>query len=229
MNQPMKKWTRSRLLPCIPLGDNRSSITACEKHIALSRRAACEGTVLLKNEGDFLPLKKGARVAVFGNAQIDYVKGGSGSGIVHSPYVRNIYEGLKMKGGKVDVFDPLSLFYQEYVTEAYKQGGENGRLTEPKLPAELLERAAAYADTAIVTLCRFSGEGYDKRNDDENKYFELEDGEKEMISDVLAHFENVIVPEYGTIPSMLTATVTAAETVISITPLRSVSALLSMV
>ena len=193
MNQPMKKWTRSRLLPCIPLGDNRSSITACEKHIALSRRAACEGTVLLKNEGDFLPLKNGARVAVFGNAQIDYVKGGSGSGIVHSPYVRNIYEGLKMKGGKVDVFDPLSLFYQEYVTEAYKQGGENGRLTEPKLPAELLERAAAYADTAIVAVCRFSGEGYDKRNDDENKYFELEDGEKEMISDVLAHFENVVV------------------------------------
>ncbi len=193
MNHTLKKWTRSRFLPCIPLGDNRSSVTACEKHIALSRRAACEGTVLLKNEGGFLPFKRGAKVAVFGNAQIDYVKGGSGSGIVHSPYVRNIYEGLKMKRDKVDVFDPISLFYQEYVTAAYKNGGENGRLTEPKIPSALLESAAAYADTAIVTVCRFSGEGYDKRNDDTNKYFELEDGEKEMIADVLAHFENVVV------------------------------------
>ncbi len=193
MNRKLKKWTRSRFLPCIPLGDNRSSITACEKHIALSRRAACEGTVLLKNTDGFLPFAKGTKIAVFGNAQIDYVKGGSGSGIVHSPYVRNIYEGLKMKGVKVDVFDPLSLFYTEYVTDAYKKGGENGRLSEPKIPEALLEQASAYTDTAIVTICRFSGEGYDKHNDDENKYFELEDGEKEMIADVLAHFENVVV------------------------------------
>ena len=193
MDFPIEKWTRARFTPCIPLGDNRSCITACEKHVALSRRAACEGTVLLKNDGGLLPLQKGAKVAVFGNAQIDYVKGGSGSGDVHSPYVRNIYEGLKLKGDKVDVFDPLSLFYQEYVTEAYKGGGENGRLTEPKIPSELLDRAGAYADTAIVTICRFSGEGYDKRNDDTNKYFELEDGEKEMIADVLSRFDNVVV------------------------------------
>ena len=193
MNQPLKKWTRSRLLPCIPLGDNRSSITACERHISLSRQAACEGTVLLKNEGGFLPLKKGAKLAVFGKAQIDYVKGGSGSGIVHSPYVRNIYEGLKLKGEKVDVFDALSLFYQEYATAAYKCGKENGCLSEPKIPEELISRAASYADTAIITICRFSGEGYDQYNDSKNKYFELEDGEKEMVSDVLAHFENVVV------------------------------------
>ena len=193
MNFPTEKWTRARFTPCIPLGDNRSCITACEKHIALSRRAACEGTVLLKNTNGFLPFAKGTKVAVFGKAQIDYVKGGSGSGIVHAPYVRNIYEGMKMKGNKIDVFDSLSLFYTDYVTEAYKNGKENGRLHEPKVPEALLLRAAAYTDTAIVTLCRFSGEGYDQRNDGENKYFELENGEKEMIADVLAHFDNVVV------------------------------------
>ncbi|MBR6745183.1 MAG: hypothetical protein IKM00_08230, partial [Clostridia bacterium] len=69
MDFPIEKWTRARFTPCIPLGDNRSCITACEKHVTLSRRAACEGTVLLKNDGGFLPLKAGARVAVFGNAQ----------------------------------------------------------------------------------------------------------------------------------------------------------------
>jgi len=193
MDFPIEKWTRARFTPCIPLGDNRSCITACEKHVSLSRRAACEGTVLLKNENGFLPFVKGTKVAVFGKAQIDYVKGGSGSGIVNAPYVRNIYEGLKMKRNKVDVFDSLSLFYADYVTEAYKRGEENGRLHEPKVPEELLLRAAAYTNIAIVTICRFSGEGYDRYNDDTNKYFELEDGEKEMIADVLAHFENVVV------------------------------------
>ena len=129
MKYPMEKWTRAKFSPCIPLGDNRSCITACEKHVELSRNAACEGTVLLKNKNHFLPLPYGKKIAVFGNAQIDYVKGGSGSGDVFSPYVRNIYEGLKTKGNQVKVFDSLSLFYTDYVTNAYHNGGENGRLT----------------------------------------------------------------------------------------------------
>ena len=193
MKYPMEKWNRARYTPCMPLGDNRSCITACEKHIALSRSVACEGTVLLKNKNDFLPLSYGKKIAVFGNAQIDYVKGGSGSGDVFSPYVRNIYEGLKMKGKKIDIFDSLSLFYQDYVVNAYKNGGENGRLTEPEIPEELLRAAASYTDTAVITICRFSGEDYDKRNDDENKYFELEDGEKAMVKAVLENFEHVVV------------------------------------
>jgi len=193
MYNPTEKWLRARFLPCIPLGDNRSAVTACERHIQLSRRAACEGSVLLKNKNGFLPLEKGKRVAVFGNAQIDYVKGGSGSGMVHTVYVRNIYDGLKMKAGKVDVFDSLSLFYTDYVVNEYKNGGENGRLKEPKVPASLMRSASEFTDTAIITICRFSGEGFDRYNDDKNKYFDLEDGEKEMIADVLANFEHVVV------------------------------------
>ena len=83
-NNPTEKWLRARFLPALMLGDNRSPITASERHIALSRRAACEGAVLLKNNG-ILPLKRGTKLAVFGNAQIDYVKGGGGSGDVYSP------------------------------------------------------------------------------------------------------------------------------------------------
>jgi beta-glucosidase len=189
---PTEKWLRSRFLPSIMLGDNRSAITASERHIERSRRAACEGAILLKNNG-ILPLEKGKKIAVFGNAQIDYVKGGGGSGDVFSPYVRNIYEGLKLKEGKVDVFDKLSFFYLDNVTEAYKNGGQNGKLEEPKVPAELLHAAAEYTDTAVITICRFSGEGYDKYENEENKYFSLESGEKELVADVLANFEHVIV------------------------------------
>ena len=37
-----------------------------DKYIALARRTAAEGCVLLKNDNHTLPLRKGARVAVFG-------------------------------------------------------------------------------------------------------------------------------------------------------------------
>ena len=92
----MDRWARANYTPCLPLGDNRSLITGCERHIQLSRRAAAEGIVLLKNENKVLPFAAGTKVAVFGCGQIDYVKGGGGSGIVYSAYVRNIYEGLKL-------------------------------------------------------------------------------------------------------------------------------------
>lgn len=181
IHNPEEKWLRSRFIPVLPLGDNRSAITGCDRHTELSRRAACEGAVLLKNDGGFLPLEKGKKVAVFGKAQIDYIKGGSGSGGVHTAYVRNIYEGLKMKQGKVDVFDSLSLFYTDFVVNALKSGERSGMLSEPEIPRELLRAAAEFTDTAIITICRHSGEGFDRHNDGERRYFDLEDGEREMI------------------------------------------------
>ena len=93
----MRKWARAKYQPCLPLGENNTAVMGCNKHIELSRRAAQEGTVLLKNENDNLPLKSGAKIAVFGKAQFDYVKGGGGSGDVNTVYTRNIYDGLKLK------------------------------------------------------------------------------------------------------------------------------------
>ena len=104
------KWQRPMYMPCFPLGDNNSRITESDKHIQLSRRAAGEGAVLLKNEGALLPFEKGTKIAVFGKAQIDYVKGGGGSGNTIVSYVRNIYQGLNLKNDKIEVFDKLSLF-----------------------------------------------------------------------------------------------------------------------
>ena len=66
-----QKWARINFSPCLPIGDNNSRITGCKKHISLSRTAAVEGAVLLKNDNSLLPLKEGSRVAIFGNAQID--------------------------------------------------------------------------------------------------------------------------------------------------------------
>lgn len=34
---------------------------------------------------------------------------------------------------------------------------------EPEVPEKLVREAAAFTDTAIVTFCRFSGEGWDRK------------------------------------------------------------------
>ena len=93
----MGKWQRILFQPALPAGAEGNYVTGCKEHIALSRKAAGEGMVLLKNEGNQLPLQAGARVALFGKGTVDYVKGGGGSGDVTVAYIRNLYEGMKIK------------------------------------------------------------------------------------------------------------------------------------
>ena len=187
------KWQRPRYMPCFPLGDRQSRITECEKHIQLSRRAAADGAVLLKNNNDLLPFAKGTKVAIFGKAQIDYVKGGGGSGNTVVSYVRNIYQGLKEKSKLLQVFDPLSYYYQYYVDEQYALGGKNGMLEEAAIPQELLEQAKAFTDTAIITICRYSTETEDRKNDGTDSYYYLSESEKQMVEIVTQNFSNVVV------------------------------------
>ena len=198
-NYPIQKWARINYQPCLPLGDNNSKITGSKKHIDLARKAATEGIVLLKNSNNILPLKKGTKVAIFGKAQIDYVHVGGGSGYVFSDYVTNIYEGLKQKQN-IDIFDSLSLYYQDYVEKIYRETedggmycGKSGKFDEADIPEDLLLSAKEFTDTAIITICRFSQEGNDRKNDGTEFYYDLSPKEKEMVKTVLENFEKVIV------------------------------------
>ena len=113
----MGKWQRSFYQPVLPLGEDGRKVTGSKEHIALSRMAAGEGMVLLKNEKNTLPIRKGTKVALFGKGTVDYVKGGGGSGDVTVEYIRNLYEGMKIKEdeGKVEVFDKLAKYYEENI------------------------------------------------------------------------------------------------------------------
>ena len=148
----------------LPLGRDGRRITGGEEHIALSRRAAAEGMVLLKNDNSVLPVKKGTRVALFGKAGADYVKGGGGSGDVTVEYVRNLIDGMRVKEqeDKVFLYEPLNEFYEDQVRQQYAQGIVPGMTSEPALPESLLRGAADFADLAVISICRFSGENWDR-------------------------------------------------------------------
>mgnify|MGYP002511308174 CR=1 FL=1 len=200
----MERWARAKYQPALPMGADGRRITAGEEHIRLSKEAAKEGMVLLKNESNVLPLKKGSRVALFGKATFDYVKGGGGSGDVTVSYIRNLYEGLKQKQDKVTVYEELAEFYRRNVQEQYAQGRLPGMTVEPEVPEELLRGAAAFTDTAIISICRFSGEGWDRTampdasGESAERIFEegdfyLSHGESAMVEAVKGSFAKVIV------------------------------------
>ena len=79
----MAKWQRSFFQPVLPLGEDGRRVTGSKEHIALSRMAAGEGMVLLKNEKNTLPIRKGTKVALFGKGTVDYVKGGGKNVIIN--------------------------------------------------------------------------------------------------------------------------------------------------
>ena len=191
----MAKWQRYRYYPVLPLGEDGKIITGCQEHIALSREAAAEGMVLLKNEGKLLPLCKGSKVALFGKASVDYVKGGGGSGDVTVKYVRNLCDGMEMKQaeGKLTAFAPLHEFYRENVAQQRKNGKQPGYTVEPEIPAQLLQDAAKHCDTAIISICRFSGENWDRKGEANDGDFYLSLEEQKMVSDVCNAFDNIVV------------------------------------
>ena len=160
----MEKWIRARYLPGIPLGADGRRVTAGKEHAALSRRAAREGMVLLKNEEGALPLRRGCRVALFGKATADYVKGGGGSGDVTVPYVRNLYDGLAEILGPESVYQGTVKFYRDYAAARYAEGWTPGMMAEPPVPEALLREARAFTDTAVISISRFSGEGWDRKS-----------------------------------------------------------------
>ena len=68
---------------------------------------------ILKEHIELDVRQKGEKVALFGKATIEYIKGGGGSGDVNVPYIRNIYEGFCEKD--VSIYMPLVEFYKDYV------------------------------------------------------------------------------------------------------------------
>ena len=208
----MGNWTRARYLVNLPLYKGKEKVTAGKEHLELARRAAREGMVLLKNEQNALPLKSGTRIALFGKGTFDYVKGGGGSGDVTCEFTINLYDGLKQHALAPEIFEPLCDFYRENVKKQMSEGASAGLTVEPAVPQDLLKEAAEFADTAIISISRFSGEAWDRKSVSypnqevfekeisdlaaklfPDSDFYLTEAERSMVNEVCENFSRVII------------------------------------
>ena len=116
-------------------------------HRKVSRQAAAQSIVLLKNE-NILPLPKGTKVALIGGGACHMAKGGTGSGDVNEREVVSIAEGLSNAGLEITSWSWLKEYDRLYQTS---------RLTwRDKLKKELAGRQdfAIYAQNPFKLFWR---------------------------------------------------------------------------
>lgn len=162
-------------------------------HAAVTRQSATEGMVLLKNEGNTLPLAGVDTVALFGITSYDFIGGGTGSGNVNKPYVVDLVEGLGNAG--IAITDELSKVYTSYID--FKEAALNaehksrsstwGTFTLPEMSVseKIIKNQAEVADMAIITIGRQAGEGSDRAINDD---FDLSELERNMLNGVCNAF-----------------------------------------
>ncbi len=177
-------------------GKKNSNSPDLRAHAKVTRQAATDGMVLLKNTNEALPISKSIKkVAAFGNTSYEFISGGTGSGDVNEAYTISLIQGLENSGFVPN--NALKEIYTGYIEAARKnQERSTNFLTalmggmvpvaEMPMTKELAESMAATADVALITIGRNAGEGEDRKPEEGDFY--LSSTEKEMIDMVTEAF-----------------------------------------
>ncbi len=180
------------------------------KHQELSRRAAGEGVVLLKNENS-LPISADEKIAIYGNGIQKIMKGGSGSGDVNERRVVSFLEGLKAAGFTVinegDVQDNMDAFvkarleWRDRIHEKLANFSAGDTMNFLKVMAEtkvapvdiidVKEADVLAADAAVYLISRQAGEGKDRPLAEGEWYLTAK--EKDQLDYLAKNCKNLIV------------------------------------
>jgi len=170
---------------------------------AVSRMAATEGMVLLKNDNKALPFTKAIhKIALFGINGYELIAGGTGSGDVNKAYSISLAQGLSAAGYTVDAAVKKS--YTDYITEEKIKHPKKGfieefmhptpPMTEMQANNELVAARAGENDIAVIAIGRNAGEGRDRKLEAD---YNLDETETMMIKTVTNFFhslhKNVVV------------------------------------
>ena len=202
----MARYARFRYAPVKPLGKDGRVVTASAKHLAISKEAAIEGTVLLKNDG-ILPLQKGEKICLFGRGAGEFIFGGGGSGNVLSDVRISLADALRAaaKKGEIRLFEPLITEAEAAVKEIMKEGNKLPRaerrywntyrdLDPLPISEKTYKEAVDFGGVAVLSILRYSTEG---TVDGDRKPgvggFELFPSEIELCEKLGRDFKSVIV------------------------------------
>ncbi|WP_120493780.1 glycoside hydrolase family 3 protein [Microbacterium phyllosphaerae] len=145
------------------------------EHEQIARRVAEEGIVLLENRNGALPLSPG-QLNVFGRGLHSFRTAIVGAGKINPRYTVGLREAIKENAG---------FSMNEELAEHFRTGSD-------AVPtAEVLERAKAASDTAIVVLSRASGENADNSSDEGE--FQLTAAEDSLIETITSFFARTVV------------------------------------
>ncbi len=186
-----------------------------KERIRLARQLSQESIVLLKNNDNLLPLKKGEKIALFGRTQYDTIIGGSGSGSSYSADILQIDKELERAGLELDL--SIKEFYSkvksqedekkqkdsESFEEVMKKlpglvasgaiyeifGKYEGPIEEPIPDRKALENSKA-SIAMIVIGRRSGGEECDRHVKDD---YYLTESENNLITVVTSYYKHIIV------------------------------------
>lgn len=166
-----------------------------EQYAAIARKTVADSCVLLKNENQTLPLRKGDKVAIFGRCAYYYYKSGLGSGgMVNTRYVVNIPEALEACED-IAIDKKLKKYYEDWISQNPVDEGNgwgNVPWSQKEMPVtDTIIELAKTADIALVIIGRTAGEDQDNKIE-EGSYL-LTKTEREMIQKVSAAFERTAV------------------------------------
>jgi beta-glucosidase len=164
-----------------------------KENAQISRSAATEGMVLLKNDGNTLPIAAGNSIAVFGNNSLDLVAGGTGSGDVNKMYSIPLADGLFHAGYSLNanLYNTYSQYMAAEIAKKPKRSlmeelmSPNKPIPEMPIDEELINKAARESSIALIAIGRNAGEGNDRKLTDD---YYLTDKEKSLIKSVSAAF-----------------------------------------
>lgn len=178
-------------------------------NLQIAYKAACEGMVLLKNDGT-LPFKT-KKIALYGPGASMTIKGGTGSGEVNERHSVTILEGLEDRGFEITTKAWIADFEKSYAEAeaAYKEEKKKRvNILKPNSIMQMLfdnfrapmggviteaDAAASGTDTCIYVLSRQAGEGGDRKAEKGDMF--LTDEETAAIrfcAEKFAHFLLVI-------------------------------------
>ncbi|MCC8046390.1 MAG: glycoside hydrolase family 3 C-terminal domain-containing protein [Clostridiales bacterium] len=177
-------------------------------HRAVARRAAVESIVLLKNEGNLLPVSLETPIALYGAGAGYTIKGGTGSGDVNERYSVTIAEGLKNAGYRITTQEWLDDYNRQF-TGAREQWRDEIWAEQDQSPQGTLSLVDIYfgksfaypagsssiekteTDIAVYVLSRVAGEGAD-RFAKEGDYY-LSKAEEQLIEAICSVYPKVVL------------------------------------